>query len=237
MKTKDKDLLVNPLADVKPPREGPTFVEQKTESVKKIWSLIKETVSEWSFGGGWEPSSPPRRHAGGGLSGLDRLRPGAPMPQVKRPKCGICGTNDCLSDDEMRALRRTGGSLGNTLLKSCAVRRQLKEMEKFRVRTSSGKDVWMTKEMRPVRPPPPPNPPRPVDTELERLKEENEALKQLVKEEVTKRKKELEDDIHIQKMKRYHEQEAAKRIAKTADGAELLRRIGARKGTNSGGAM
>lgn len=202
MKTEDKDLLVNPLADVKPPREGPTFVEKKTTALKSVWSAIKEGISEWSFGsGGHAPPGPPRR------------RPPAPQrPKAEKATCPLCGTTDCLDRTEMQRLRRKSGSLGNTLLRSCEVRRQLKEMEKFRVRTSSGDEVWMTKQGRIQRPkPPPPPPPRKVDNELAELKAENEALKVLVKDEITKQK--LKEAKEVE-MRSYHDKKKQELLKK-----------------------
>ena len=234
MKTKDKDLLVNPLADVKPPREGPSFVEQKTDSLKKIWSLFKEAFLEGAFGkksggysssGGW-PAAPPRP------------RPSAPpRPKSKAVVCPLCGTNDCLDRKEMQRLRNKRGSLGNTLLRSCEVRRQLKEMEKFRVRTSSGDDVWMTKQgriQRPTKPPPPPNPP-PIRTtpdkevskafdELAKLKAENVALKILMDDKLAERMRinKAKDD----EMKAYHDRKKTSESAK-----EILEKIRGRNRT------
>lgn len=219
MKTKDKDLLVNPLADVKPPREGPTFVEKKTEAAKSLWSTIKGAVSDWSFGSRYTSSS---------LGGIEdfappRSRPKAPPRPKGTTKCPLCGTTDCLNREEMRRLRGRG-SLGNTLLRSCEVRRQLKEMEKFRVRTSGGDDVWMTKQgriQRPTKPPPPPNPPKPSpppneligfgskpfptvrDKEFATLKAENVALKILMDDKLAERMKiEKAKDAE---MKSYHD--------------------------------
>jgi len=98
--------------------------------------------------------------------------------------------------DQLRrqSSRRSGSTIGSTLLRSCNVRRQLKEMDKFRVKTSGGNEVWMTKQGRiddtppkpeppqnetvggRTRPPPPPPPPRPnwetkLDAAMERLDE------------------------------------------------------------------
>jgi len=114
----------------------------------------------------------------------------------------------------MQRLRRKSGSLGNTLLRSCEVRRQLKEMEKFRVRTSSGDEVWMTKQgqiQRPKPPPPPPPPPRKVDNELAELKAENEALKVLVKDEITKQK--LKEAKEVE-MRNYHDKKKQELLKK-----------------------
>ena len=228
LKTKDKDLLVNPLADVKSSREGPTFLEQKTTALKNVWSAIKEGMSDWSFGSGIVPPPPPRR-------GPPRARP--PAPQRPKATCPICGTTDCLDRKEMQRLRNKSGSLGNTLLRSCEVRRQLKDMEKFRVRTSGGDDVWMTKQgriQRPTKPPPPPNPPMPRtvppksfpvsrDEELAKLKAENVALKILMDDKLAEKMKiEKAKDAE---MKDYHRKKTSE------DATEILNKIRNRKRT------
>ena len=118
-------------------------MEKKKVAAKSLWSAIKEAVSEWSFGGS------------GGLSRLGEFNP-SKMPPVKRPKCEICGTNDCISSEEYRKRFVSSRSNSKFLLQSCSVRKQLKDMSNLRVKTSSGKDVYLT---RPKRPTPPPAPP------------------------------------------------------------------------------
>jgi hypothetical protein len=136
LKNKDKDLFDNPLADKK---EGPTVVEQKVSAFKNLWKAIKDGITEWGIGS-VPPPPPPRRK---------RPKP-PPPPPPRKPKgsdvCERCGTVGCISDEDWKRRKRRGGS--SDLLRSCNVRRQLKQMEKLKLRTSSGKTVYLTKHGR-----------------------------------------------------------------------------------------
>lgn len=127
----------------------------------------------------------------------------APTSSYEKPKvkCERCGTYDCISSEEYRKhikYNRGGVSVDpNILSRTCNFRRQLQLAGQVKMRTRSGKDVYLTKELKRVRPKAPPPPPKPRNVpDIDKVMENVEDTIAKSMENLDKRMEDLDDRLN-----------------------------------------